>query len=133
VPDISSANGELKQRAKLFGLRSIKLASCLPKTMPASVLGKQLVRSATSVGANYRSACRSRSRAEFASKIGIVVEEADEAAYWLEMIIESNTMPKAKCGPLLAEADELVAIFSRALITIRSSSSHSPKRQLRQS
>ena len=102
--------------------------------MPAVVLGKQLIRSATSVGANYRSACRSRSRAEFASKIGIVLEEADEAAYWLELIIESKIMSESKCGPLLAEAKELTAIFTSAVTKLRSASPPQiPKRQLRQS
>jgi four helix bundle protein len=101
--------------------------------MPAAVLGKQLIRSATSVGANYRSACRSRSRPEFASKIGIVLEEADESAFWLELIIESKVMPEPKCGPLLAEAKELTAIFTSALTKLRSSSLPIPKRPLRQS
>ena len=133
MPEIPIERGELKDRTKTFGLRAIKLAAHLPKNMTACVLGKQLIRCATSVGANYRSACRGRSRAEFASKIGIVLEEVDEAAYWLELIIESNTMSEAKCASLLREANELSAIFFTALGTIRSFSPTSPKRQLRQS
>jgi len=103
---------ELKQRTKAFGLRVIKLVDALPKCASAKVLGNQLLRSGTSVGANYRAACRGRSKAEFISKLGNVEEEADESAYWMEMIVESRLMPETLVRPLLKEADELTAIMS---------------------
>jgi len=102
---------ELKGRTKSFALRVIRLIEALPKTRTADVIGRQLLRAATSVGANYRAACRARSQAEFASKIGVVEEEADECAYWLELIVESDLLPAAKVQDLLAEANELGAIF----------------------
>jgi four helix bundle protein len=82
--------------------------------MSGRAIGNQLVRSATSVGANYRAACRSRSRAEFAAKLGIVAEEADESVYWLELISEAKLLPEAKVRDLLEEANELTAIFTSA-------------------
>jgi four helix bundle protein len=102
---------ELKHRTKVFVLRVIRLVEALPRTRTADVIGRQLLRCATSVGANYRAACRARSQAEFAAKIGVVEEEADEVAYWLELIVESELLPSARVQDLLAEADELVAIF----------------------
>ncbi len=107
----------LKNRTKCFALKIIQLVDTLPKTSAAFVLGKQLVRSATSVGANYRSACRGRSKAEFISKLGIVVEEADETCFWLELIIESRLLPQDKAHPLLLEASELTAIFVASIKT----------------
>jgi four helix bundle protein len=80
-------------------------------------MGKQLLRSGTSIGANYRAAFRSRSRAEFISKVGIVLEEADETVYWLELLLEANIFPKSKIESLLTEANELTAIFVTALRT----------------
>lgn len=82
-------------------------------------MGRQLLRAGTSVGANYRAACRGRSRAEFASKLGVVVEEADECVFWLELLIESGTMKIEKIGGLLTEAQQLTAIFTAATRTIR--------------
>ena len=102
---------ELKRRTKAFALRVIRLVEVLPKNRTGDILGRQLPRAATSVGANYRAACRARSQAEFASKIGAVEEEADECTYWLELIVESGLLPAAKVQDLLAEANELVAIF----------------------
>jgi len=98
----------------MFALRSLRLVDHLPRTMSGRAIGNQLVRSATSVGANYRAACRSRSRAEFASKLGIVAEEADESVYWLELISEGKVLPEAKVEDLLNEANELTAIFTSA-------------------
>jgi four helix bundle protein len=89
----------------------IRLTESLPKGRMGDIIGRQLLRSATSVGANYRAACRARTQVEFASKIGIVEEEADESAYWLELIVESGLLPAARVEDLLAEANELVAIF----------------------
>jgi four helix bundle protein len=105
---------ELLGRTKMFALRSLRLVDHLPRTMSGRAIGNQLVRSATSVGANYRAACRSRSRAEFAAKLGIVAEEADESVYWLELISEGKLLPEAKVTDLLKEANELTAIFTSA-------------------
>ena len=102
---------ELKQRTKDFALRSIHLCETLPKTYIGSTIGKQLLRSATSVAANYRAACRGRSKREFVAKLGIVIEEADESLFWLELIAESNLLPKERLADLTQEADELTAIF----------------------
>jgi len=95
------------------------LARSLPKSPEAQILGRQLLRSGTSVGANYRAAGRARSKAEFISKIGIVVEEADEAVFWMECLIESGLAKEALLGDLLAEANELVAIFAASQRTAR--------------
>ena len=105
---------ELLARTKHFSLRMFKLIDELPKTATGRALASQLVRSSTSIGANYRAACRSRSRAEFAAKLGTVAEEADETVYWLELIIEGNLLPKARVESLYREANELTAIFTSA-------------------
>ena len=102
---------ELKLRTKQFALRVIGLVAVLPKTIEGRAIANQLVRSATSVAANYRAACRARSRSEFIAKIGVVLEEADETQLWLELIIESKLLPVKRVQPLLNEASELVAIF----------------------
>jgi four helix bundle protein len=105
-------SAELQSRTKRFALQILVLIDRLPNTIGGRVLANQLARSATSVGANYRAACRARSRAEFASKLGIVAEEADESLYWLELIRDGNFMAEKNVGSLLAEADELTAIFT---------------------
>ena len=87
---------ELKRRTKTFGIRAITLVNALPKTLVGRTLGGQLVRCATSVGANYRAACRARSRAEFIAKIGTVEEEADETAFWLEMVVDAGLMKRER-------------------------------------
>ena len=92
----------------------------MPPVKPSDVLGKQLLRSATSVGANYRAACRASSKADFVSKIAVVEEEADESLYWLELLDESGLAKKADLLPLLKEADELTAIFTAAAKTAKS-------------
>src|SRR5438270_10633254 len=97
---------ELKDRTKLFALRIMRLVDALPRTPKANAIAGQLVRSGTSVVANYRSACRGRSRAEFIAKIGVVEEEADEAAFWLELIIADELLSDRKVSPVLTEADE---------------------------
>lgn len=111
--------GELKQRTKQFALRVIRLVEALPATGVGRALGNQLVRSATSVGANYRAACRGRSRAEFVAKLGVVEEEVDESAYWMELITESNLLPATRVQSLLQEADELTAIFAASIRSAR--------------
>ena len=108
---------ELKSRTKEFSLRIIKLIQALPKNMVSDVLGKQLLRSATSVSANYRAACRARSRAEFSAKMSIVIEEADEYLFWLELIGDADLMDKYRLQDLLKEADELISIFVVSLAT----------------
>jgi four helix bundle protein len=105
-------SAELQQRTKVFALRVLKLIEQLPYTIGGRVLANQVARSATSVGANYRAACRARSRAEFASKLGTVAEEADESLYWLELIRDGNFVPEKKLASLVSEADELTAIFT---------------------
>ena len=105
---------ELLARTKAFALRSLKLVDHLPRTMSGRAIGNQLVRSATSIGANHRAACRSRSRAEFAAKLGVVAEEADESVYWLELVLEAKLLPGPKISALLEEANELTAIFTSA-------------------
>ena len=106
------SKSELLARTKSFSLRILKLVDRLPQTMSGRAIGNQLVRCGTSVGANYRAACRSRSRAEFASKLGVVAEEADETVYWLELLRDANVLSKEKLSELLREANELTAIFT---------------------
>lgn len=103
---------ELKERAKTFALRVTRLVDALPNTVKGRVIANQLMRSATSVAANYRAACRARSRAEFIAKIGVVEEEADETAFWLELIVDTNLCGESQAEPLLQEAGELVAIMA---------------------
>jgi four helix bundle protein len=103
---------DLRKRTKAFALRIIRLVSALPKDKTGDVIGRQMLRSGTSVGANYRSACRARSKADFASKIGIVEEEADETLYWLELLADSGTVKPSRLADLMREAEELVAIFA---------------------
>ncbi|PYL35029.1 MAG: four helix bundle protein, partial [Verrucomicrobia bacterium] len=108
---------ELKERTKRFALRVMRLVDALPKSAKGRALASQLVRSGTSVAANYRASCRARSRAEFISKIGVVEEEADETALWLELIIDDKILPQKKITPLLNEANELVAIMAVSYIS----------------
>jgi four helix bundle protein len=104
---------ELKTRTKTFALRIIKLTRAIPKSDDAGrVIAKQIVRSGTSVAANYRASCRARSQAEFIAKIGTVEEEADETALWLELLVESGIMPTRKLSAPLIEANELTAIMA---------------------
>lgn len=102
---------ELKNSTKEFALRIIKLVNALPNSPVGKVIGNQLLRAGTSVGANYRSACRAKSKSDFIYKIYIVEEEADESVFWLELIGESGLMLKSKIESLLKEANELTAIF----------------------
>lgn len=103
---------DLRDRTKTFALRIVKMYGALPKLTEAQVLGKQALRSGTSVGANYREAQRSRSKAEFISKIGDCLKEADETAYWLELLTESGIVRAARLAPLLDECNQLLAIFT---------------------
>src|ERR1041384_6544672 len=102
---------DLRKRTKLFALRIIKLYASLPKSTAAQVIGKQVLRSGTSVGAHYREAKRARSTAEFISKIEGALQELDETIYWLELLTESGIVPEKQLKPLCDEAEELIAIF----------------------
>ena len=102
---------DLRVRTKLFALRVIRMYSALPKTTEAQVLGKQVLRSGTSVGANYREAYRARSQAEFISKVSISLQEIEETGYWLELLIDAEIVKEARMEGLRKEADELTAIF----------------------
>ena len=103
---------ELKERTKQFAIRVVRLFRSLPKTEEARVVGKQALRSGTSVAANYRAVCRARSKAEFIAKIGVVVEEADETVFWLELLVETGIVAQARMDGLLTEANELLAMFA---------------------
>ena len=109
----------MKKRTKDFALRILKVVTALPQTTEAKVIAYQLAKSGTSVGANYRAACRARSNKEFTAKMGVVLEEADETAFWLELITESNILSKSKIEPLLKEANELCAILFTTINTSR--------------
>jgi four helix bundle protein len=110
---------ELKQRTKAFGKRVIKLTESLPKNTTSSVIGRQLLRSTTSVGANYRAICRARSRADFVAKLGIVEEECDESLYWLEMLVETNQVKPILVSGLMKEGEEILAIAVASAKTAR--------------
>ncbi len=109
-----------KQRTKALGLAVISLVSELPKDYISAAIGRQLLRSATSVGANYRSACRGRSAADVVSKLGIVEEEADETAYWLEMLAESGLVRIDRVQSLIQESNEIVAMTVASRKTLSS-------------
>ena len=109
----------LQTRTKQFAIRIVKLFRSLPKTEEARVIGRQVLRSGTSVAANYLAVCRSRSKAEFIAKVGVVVEEADETVFWLELLGETSIVPKRRLEKLLLEANELLAIFAASQRTAR--------------
>ena len=111
--------GDLKDRTKQFALRMIRLCEALPKGRTADVIGGQLLRCGTSVGANYRASCRARSPAEFIAKMGIVEEECDECLYWMELMIEGGLMMEERLKDLMREAEELLAITVSSIKTAR--------------
>jgi four helix bundle protein len=106
---------ELKARTKKFAVDVIRLCRDLPTTLDGRTVGGQIIRSGTSVGANYRASCRARSRAEWIAKLGIVEEEADETLFWLEVSVEAELVSPERAKALLREADELTAIFVSSL------------------
>ncbi len=110
---------ELKDRTKRFAVNAIQLCRELPPTLDGRRLGGQLIDSATSVAANYRAACRGRSRAEFIAKLGTVLEESDESLFWLELMVDAKLVTTARAERLLKEADELTAIFTAAVKTAK--------------
>ena len=108
---------DLKHRTKQFALRILKLVAALPNNLAGRTIGGQLARAGTSVGSNYRAACQGRSKAEFIAKLGIVEEEADESAFWMELIIESELLKKPLVESLLIEANELAKIMASSRIS----------------
>jgi four helix bundle protein len=110
---------QLKARTKRFAVRIVKLSASLPKTDQARVIGNQLLRSGTSMAANYRATCRARSKAEFVAKLGVVVEETDETVYWLELLQETGIFSITDMNGLYEEAKELLAIFAASQQTVR--------------
>jgi four helix bundle protein len=111
---------DLKDRTKKFAVNIIRMVDKLPRSIASEVIARQLVRSATSTGANYRAACRARSKAEFIAKLQITLEESDETQYWLELLLELDMLDQQVLHDSLQEADELTAIFVSALKTARS-------------
>jgi four helix bundle protein len=103
---------DLRDRTKQYALRIIRLYSSLPQTKTAQIIGRQLLRSGTSVGANYRETCRARSNSEFISKTGIVIQELDETAYWLELLFDAKIDSTMNLTSLMTETNELIAIFA---------------------
>jgi four helix bundle protein len=122
---------DLKKRTKQFALRVLKLVAALPNTVAGRAIGGQLVRSRTSVGSNYRAACRGRSRAEFVAKLGVVEEEADESAFWMELIIKGELLKPKQVVSLLDEAYELARIMAQSRITASNALIRRERRQAR--
>ncbi len=126
-------NNDLRQRTKSMALRVIKLVQALPKNVTGEVIGKQVLRSGTSVAANYYSACKARSRKDFISKIGIAEEEADETLLWLELIVEAKLMEETRVSELIAEVNEIISILAASRITAKKHEISSSKIVTRQS
>lgn len=112
---------ELKNRTKSFALGVIRVIRAVPACPEGRIIGNQLLHCGTSVAANYRAVCRARSRAEFVAKLGLVIEEADESAFWLELLSEAGLMPEKKLGDLKSEANQLAAIFNASRSTAKKS------------
>lgn len=110
---------DLKRRTKAFALRIIRLVETLPAAGAAEVIGGQLIRCGTSVGANYRAACRAKSQAGFVARMGVAEEDADESIYWMELLAESRLIQKERVEDLMDEADQLVSIFASSINTAR--------------
>ena len=110
---------QLKERTKQFAIRIIRMLRALPKTDEARVISRQLLRAATSVAANYRAVCRARSTADFIAKVGLVVEEADETVFWLELLADAGIVQKARLEQLERETNELLAIFAASQRTVK--------------
>ncbi len=115
---------DLKQRTKDFALRVIRLYAALPKTTEAQVLGKQLLRSGTSIGAHYREAQRAKSDADFINKLEGALQEAEETIYWLELLADSGIVSAKRLQPLMAEAEELIKMFVTMVVKVK----HKPRR-----
>lgn len=111
---------QLRDRTKSFALRVIRMSDALPRTRAGNVIGNQILRSSTSMAANYRAAGRSRSKAEFIAKIGVVIEEADETVFWLELLRDGSIIRPAQLESMMNEANQLLAIFTAARRTAKS-------------
>lgn len=116
---LDSKTEQLRNRTKDFAIRIVHLFRSLPQAKEAQVIGNQLLRCGTSVGANYRAACQARSKAEFIAKIGIVAEEADETVFWIELLSDIGVLKKERLEPLRKEAQELTAIFTASRQTAK--------------
>jgi len=121
---------EFKYRTKNLALRTIRLVESLPYKTTTNILGKQLLRSATSVGANYRAACRAKSIADLINKLSIVEEEADESMYWLELLVEAGLVKEEKLIELKKDFDEVVSMTVSSIKTLRSRRIHNPKSKI---
>ena len=119
VASRSMKHQNLQDRTKRFALNVIRLCERLPKDDTSRVIGRQLLRSGSSVGANYRAVCRARSKADFISKMGVVLEEADESAFWIQLLIDASKTGSDQASAFLREANELVAIFTSSIKTAR--------------
>jgi len=122
--------GEFKKRTKDIAVRIVKVVESLPRTRSADVIGKQLLRSGTSIGANYRAACRGKSTADILHKLAIVEEEADESLYWIELLVESNLVPERKLSILFTDINEIVAMTVASIKTLRARKSDNPKSKI---
>ncbi len=118
---------EFKDRTKQIALRIIKLVETLPHTWAAEIIGKQLIRSGTSVGANYRAACRAKSTADIINKLAIVEEEADESMFWIELLIESDIVPENRLKSLYCEIEEVVKMTVTSIKTLKAKKETNPK------
>ena len=118
---------EFKIRTKQIALRIIRLAEALPRSSTAQVIGKQLLRSGTSIGANYRAACRGKSRADVIHKLSIVEEEADECLYWIELLIDAGVISASRVSNLTKDIDSIVAMTVASIKTMRVSAAANPK------
>ena len=121
---------EFKDRTKTFALRVIKLVTSLPKGLVADVIGRQLLRSGTSVGANYRAACRGRSTADVVNKLGVVEEEADESLFWMELLIEARIVSSKRLAALMTEANEITAMVVASIKTLKRRNPLNPKSKI---
>ncbi|HVF99220.1 MAG TPA: four helix bundle protein [Chloroflexia bacterium] len=118
---------EFKRRTKRIALDAIQLVDSLPKSRSADVIGRQLLRSATSVGANYRAACRAKSKADLIAKLSIVEEEADESLYWMELLVESGLASHGQLAELERQTDQIVAMIVASIKTLRGYTANNPK------
>ena len=121
---------DFKDRTKQFAMRVIRLVAAMPRGLAAEVIGRQLLKSGTSVGANYRSACRGRSAADVISRLSIVEEEADESLFWMELLIEAGLMPQQKLASLMKEGSELLAMVVASIKTLRRRTVSNPKSKI---
>ncbi|MEP7076198.1 MAG: four helix bundle protein [Acidobacteriota bacterium] len=121
---------EFKKRTKEIALRILKLVESLPNSRSAEVIGKQLPRAGTSIGANYRAACRGKSTADVLHKLSIVEEEADESLYWMELLVDGNIVPEGKLSVLVSDVNEIVAMIVASIKTMRSKKLSDPKSKI---